>query len=358
MAEEEIPMGTVTPEEKDDGGVEDPSTPVKKRPASKAKTPKSKSPKAKSPKAKTPKGKKPKAKGKSKPKPKAGSLKRPAASGETVPKKKPAAHGWAAGLQEDQEEEAPEVEEDDQENVEEEEELDNADFFECDEAKKDRSKDNKFKALLSEGSLPDYVVQAWKKTLSMKKGRTEEQRKIVNQVLDRTKDGKLMVNLEKPMFAQMREQFSQSKSSTKDKALPKLLFMGKFNLKDEQFLQGLQDGEFFESRGSLTTVSMAAKQELDKNQKQVEAGAFDSWRGGLFSRNKTKALHDAASSGSAPLALCDRETELGESLWKKAQEQLHDAKRAYEKLEKDVRKGLQDVGVDAKEDPLWTTLKL
>ncbi|CAK8991138.1 unnamed protein product [Durusdinium trenchii] len=32
-------------------------------------------------------------------------------------------------------------------------------------------------------------------------------------------------------------------------------------------------------------------------------------------------------------------------------------KRAYEKLEKDVRKGLQDVGVDAKEDPLWTTLK-
>ncbi|CAK9105307.1 unnamed protein product, partial [Durusdinium trenchii] len=174
----------------------------------------------------------------------------------------------------------------------------------------------------------------------------------------------------------MREQFSQSKSSTKDKALPKLLFMGKFNMKDEQFLQGLQDGEFFESRdssgrlvyswtqleqvesrGSLTTVSMAAKQELDKNQKQVEAGAFDSWRGGLFSRDKTKALHDAASSGSAPLALCDRETELGESLWKKAQEQLHDAKRAYEKLEKDVRKGLQDVGVDAKEDPLWTTLK-
>ena len=110
MAEEEIPMGQVTPEEKDDGVVEEPSTPVKQRPASKAKTPKSKSPKAKSP-----KGKKPKAKGKSKPKPKpkACSLKRPAASGETVqPKKKPAAHGWAAGLQEDQEEEAPEVEED------------------------------------------------------------------------------------------------------------------------------------------------------------------------------------------------------------------------------------------------------
>ena len=84
--------------------------------------------------------------------------------------------------------------------MEEEEEQDNADFFECDEAKKDRSKDNKFKALLSEGSLPDYVAQAWKKTLSMKKGRTEEQRKIVNQVLDRTKDGKLMVLIPKLFF--------------------------------------------------------------------------------------------------------------------------------------------------------------
>ena len=91
-----------------------------------------------------------------------------------------------------------------QENVEEEEEeQDNADFFECDEAKKDRSKDNKFKALLSEGSLPDYVAQAWKKTLSMKKGRTEEQRKIVNQVLDRTKDGKLMVLIPKFFFLRL-----------------------------------------------------------------------------------------------------------------------------------------------------------
>ena len=89
--------------------------------------------------------------------------------------------------------------------MEEEEEQDNADLFECDEAKKDRSKDNKFKALLSEGSLPDYVAQAWKKTLSMKKGRAKEQRKIVNQVLDRTKDGKLVVNLGKPLFAQMRD---------------------------------------------------------------------------------------------------------------------------------------------------------
>ena len=62
MAEEEIPMGTVTPEEKDDGGVEDPSTPVKKRPASKAKTPKSKSPKAKSQKQRPLKGRSPKQK--------------------------------------------------------------------------------------------------------------------------------------------------------------------------------------------------------------------------------------------------------------------------------------------------------
>ena len=57
-------MGQVTPEEKDDGVVEEPSTPVKQRPASKAKTPKSKSPKAKSPKGKTPKKEQAKAKAK------------------------------------------------------------------------------------------------------------------------------------------------------------------------------------------------------------------------------------------------------------------------------------------------------
>ena len=80
---------------------------MKKKPAA-AKSPKAKSPKGKSPKAKA------KGKGKPKSKAKANSLKRPAASGETAqPEKKPAAHGWAEGLQEDkEEEEAPEVEED------------------------------------------------------------------------------------------------------------------------------------------------------------------------------------------------------------------------------------------------------
>ena len=96
MADEEIPMGQVTPEEKEEVEQKSPSTPVKKKPAAKAKSPKAKSSKGKSPKAKT--------KGKGKPKAKANPLKRRAASGETEqPKKKPAAHGWAEGLQEDKE---------------------------------------------------------------------------------------------------------------------------------------------------------------------------------------------------------------------------------------------------------------
>ena len=96
MADEEIPMGQVTPEEKEEVEQKTPSTPVKKKPAAKAKSPKAKSPKGKSPKAKA------KGKGKPESKAKANSLKRPAASGETEqPKKKPAAHGWAEGLQED-----------------------------------------------------------------------------------------------------------------------------------------------------------------------------------------------------------------------------------------------------------------
>ena len=45
MADEEIPMGQVTPEEKEEVEQKSPSTPVKKKPAAKAKSPKAKSPK-------------------------------------------------------------------------------------------------------------------------------------------------------------------------------------------------------------------------------------------------------------------------------------------------------------------------
>ena len=101
MAEGEVPMGQATPPDLEDKAVseaetKEPKTPVWRKPAA--------SPKAKSPKAKA------KGKGQVKGKGKNGPSKRPAASEETTKlKKKPAAHGWAAGLQdtgENEEEEA------------------------------------------------------------------------------------------------------------------------------------------------------------------------------------------------------------------------------------------------------------
>ena len=60
------------------------------------------------------------------------------------------------------------------------------DVFETDQSKKDRSKDFKFKQLLSQRTLPAWIVKAWNETLKLKTGRVAKQREIVNQVLDRT----------------------------------------------------------------------------------------------------------------------------------------------------------------------------
>ena len=181
-------------------------------------------------KASLPKGK---AKCKAKAKAKAPSgIKRPAAAVESTPKKaakakagmkKPAAAGkssmdWALGIKPAENEENEADEKDAQEEVEEEmmedpeeeeqqdeEEGDDIDPFEMDQRKKDRSKDNKFKMLLAQKSLPSWIVQAWEKTKSMKTGRTIEQRKLVNQVLDRTANGHLVVNLNKPALQNLQD---------------------------------------------------------------------------------------------------------------------------------------------------------
>ena len=43
-----------------------------------------------------------------------------------------------------------------------------------------------------------------------------------------------------------KETFEVNNASKKEKALPRLLFQGKFNLSDEKFEQGLQEGQFFQ----------------------------------------------------------------------------------------------------------------
>lgn len=117
---------------------------------------------------------------------------------------KPGVPAWAVGIKDEKEKE--------QEGEEEETKAEDAvvdieeiDPFEIDSAKKDRSKDFKFKQLLSQGSLPEWVVKAWNDTSKLKTGRVAKQREIVNQVLDRTSNGTLALSLDKPVLSHIKD---------------------------------------------------------------------------------------------------------------------------------------------------------
>ena len=73
------------------------------------------------------------------------------------------------------------------------------DCFEAEETTKDRSKWAKFKKLLDQGSLPDFIKKAYQEAQKLKTGKEKAIRQIVNNVLDRDpKNGSLVVNLESP----------------------------------------------------------------------------------------------------------------------------------------------------------------
>ena len=69
---------------------------------------------------------------------------------------------------------------------------------------KDRSKDFKFKALYKSNQLPTWLAEEWEKASMMKSGRQERQREIVNNAIDRKADGRLLMNTDKPMFAELQ----------------------------------------------------------------------------------------------------------------------------------------------------------
>ena len=112
--------------------------------------------------------------------------------------------------------------------------------------KTDRPKKQKFQAMLAGNQLPDYVKKQWDTTKTMKSGRTEAQRTIINSIFDRTSQGKLILSLDKPVFNSMRAQFQEKTASSIEKSLPKSLFMGKFNLSPDLFAEGLASGDFTE----------------------------------------------------------------------------------------------------------------
>ena len=242
--------------------------------------------------------------------------------------------------------------------------------------KTDRSKKQKFQAMLAGNQLPDYVKKQWENTKTMKSGRTEAQRTIINSIFDRTSQGKLILSLDKPVFNSMRAQFQEKTASSIEKSLPKSLFMGKFNLSPDLFAEGLASGDFTEviddsGRVQYTWASKEHKTKKgDKTQvgvtgqiegKKEDGSKFDSimqknWSMGLFTRTQNANTKNPA--GKTQLALMDRKASLTEAQWHQAQTQLNQAMPAFDKCEKDGLKYLQIVGTDNKEDPLYQSLQL
>ena len=169
-----------------------------------------------------------------------------------------------------------------------------------------------------------------------------------------------------------KETFEVNKASKKDKALPRLLFQGKFNLSDEKFEQGLQEGQFFQVKdehgrlkysweelehshesGSSSKLSLGASKALTLNEAKVEKAAFSTWSKGLFGQVNPKSLPAAPQL----IPLEDQKATLTETQWQQAQAQLIEAIGAFEKMSKEVKKHLQVLGYD-KEDTIYVNLHL
>ncbi|CAE7419868.1 unnamed protein product [Symbiodinium natans] len=291
-------------------------------------------------------------------------------SKSTSDKKSKVISSWATPLfaeKEDAEEEGGEEEE-----AEVDEEID---VFNTDpetQTKKDRAKDFKFKQMYQNNQLPDWLAAKYRETLSMKVGRVEQQRKLVNMCLDRTKDQKLVVNLNKPMFKEMQETWTKIQSKKATKTLSKTLFCGKFNLTEDAFQAGLQAGEFYEvtdengtckygwdtAEHSETKAKKAASVtetagKISKEQQGLVAAVADKWSIGLFRKasSSPKATASSSSEKKVPLAIMDQQPQsLSSKDWEMAKQQLHMAQKAFEQIKNSAQKLLTGL---TKEDKFY-----
>ncbi|CAJ1376906.1 unnamed protein product [Effrenium voratum] len=235
-------------------------------------------------------------------------------------------------------------------------------------ATKNRIKARKFNAMLKAGQLPSWLATAWEKTLEMGPGKQDRQRMLVNAAFDH-KNGRLILNVDKPIFRDVQKTYQKTEASDKSKSLTKLLFKKKWNLTEEEFAQGLADKEFYEvtdaagklkygwdvsehstTRGKEGSSAVEAIHEGNRQDAKFFMQLAGDWKIGLFSKS--------SSSKSGMLALHDSDKEINPEQWKQAQKQLNLGMAACERLHQSAKKLLQVIGVDAKEDELWSKLLL
>ena len=320
-----------------------------------------------------------KCKAKAKPKAKSSAaMKRPAAKEEESQQGKKGS--WAAPLvQVEPEKEEQEGEEEEHATQDEAVEpssafaLPDKEGLDDDENTKNRSKNAKFLKMLKDSSLPDWLVQEWEKASKLTSGKREKQREIVNNCLDH-QGGRLVLNVDKPMFQQMSASYKQTLTRDKEKSLPRRLLQGKFNLSDDAFEEALLEGDVVEvemkggktgymfqsmehetERGKRAESSVREQVDGTKKKKLFFEEGVKNWAIGLFEKSKDKAIGEKRPG---LLALKDRQAPLSEAQWQQAQSQLKPAQDAFEKCHNTGLKFLQTIGPDNKLDPLYPTLFL
>ena len=236
---------------------------------------------------------------------------------------------------------------------------------------RDRSKMQKFTAMYQAGQLPDWIKEEWDKTKAMKSGKRERQSLIVNSLFDRSEQGRLLVNTDKPFFRSMKESFEEKFSKVSTHTLSKRLFMGKFNLTEEALRAGLLEGEFLEiqtpngpryqwvedtdthKQGTLSGFGWSMGQEGTKD----DLAKFKKMTSGNFAQGIAIGESSSSKSTAPQLAIQDADAPLTPEHWQIAQRQLIQAQDALQKLEKEGLKHLQTVG-DNRGDPVFELLLL
>ena len=219
------------------------------------------------------------------------------------------------------------------------------DFLVADDLK-DRSKNNKFKKMLKDGTLPKWAVDAWNRAGKMTTGRLVAQRTLVNNIISRDDGtGKLKLDLNNPVLNEVKNTFQRNESKDISKALTKTLFCGKFNLSEDAFQAGLAAGEFSEvigkdgktryawqelehtvSKGVDTSASVSSETYLSKKDGAFESFRMDNIFIGLFKKNAKLSIGNQGQQ----LALCDVQRPLSEELWSQAQGQLTAAVKFFD----------------------------
>ena len=123
--------------------------------------------------------------------------------------------------------------------------------------------------------------------------------------------------------------------------------------KDGKVSYAWRSDECQELRGKRSNTQQQQKKEGTKADAELFANMSKDWKIGLFKPSTT-----SSSSKGTHLALEDTKKGLTSKQWGQAQKQLGMAMSAMDKQLSNVKKLLQTVGLDNREDPLWPQLSL